>query len=533
MSRTSRTLLVSLVLCFGLGITALIVARPPRPLLRVLQSAVWNWWYGNPAPPSAGFTTVQVHATVAHQTVEGFGANVQPLVMDGRDMLTPSLRQRALDAAYRQVALSMGMVDQMLVEARDGHPQNDNDDPRNIEWTGFQTSAVDALIPKLLQMPVMARLDNYHLGQRINTRWASPWLAQLRETDYSRYLEEAAEQIVAGCLYWRERVGAVPRWLQVFNEPLSGNHELKGAATGDLVDIVANAGERLQQKGFGRVRFVVASEETEEKSYESAAAILADSRARRYVGAIGYHPYPYGSAYANIPRLLRTSALGRPDTARVEARRRLRELARAYGVPLWMSEVSAGGVDPRSYEDFLGRAIHIHDELVYADASAFFGMLTMWDVSQPLHDAITPIGVHEGTVVLVDSKSNSVDITGIGYAIGHYARWIRRGALRVEAVAGDALLKVAAFRDDERRTLTIVLINNAGSSRTVRVTVDGIRLAENVRGEQSTRAAYWVPMATFSPETASSFAVEMAATSVMTIAAGVDPSPESARKLAN
>ena len=44
-----------------------------------------------------------------------------------------------------------------------------------------------------------------------------------------------------------------------------------------------------------------------------------------------------------------------------------------------MTEVSHAEVDPRSFDHLRGRAIHIHDEMVYADASAFYGMNAMWD----------------------------------------------------------------------------------------------------------------------------------------------------------
>lgn len=72
-----------------------------------------------------------------------------------------------------------------------------------------------------------------------------------------------------------------------------------------------------------------------------------------------------------MPQILRASGSGRPDPASVEQRGRLRELGRKYGVPLWMTEVSHAEVDPRSFDHLRGRAIHIHDEMVYADASAF------------------------------------------------------------------------------------------------------------------------------------------------------------------
>jgi O-glycosyl hydrolase len=472
---------------------------------------------------SAGPTSVQVHAAIGHQTIEGFGALAATRVTDGRDTLTPVLRARAIDAVYAQVGITMGRIDAALLESPGGYDvrRNDNGDPNVIEWKGFQTGALDAVRPKLLDLIQKDRFTNYQLGQKINTRWASPWLAKLRATDYNRYLDEAAEQVAAACIYWRKTYGTVPAFLELFNEPLSGNHELNGASTRDLVDIVHRAGDRLKREGFGAVRFVVPSEETEEKSYESAAAILGDSRARAYVGAIGYHPYPYGSAYANIPTILKTSGKGHPDAVRVAARQRLRDLARQYHLPLWMTEVSNGGVDARSYDDFRGRAIHIHDELTYADASAYFGMNNMWDmVSQQNHFGSTAAFFREeGTIVLLENNTEKVHITGIGYAIGHYARWIRRGAVRVDAESADPLVQVTAFRDDASRKIVLVLINNAGDARGVRVTLDGIRIEGEITGEQSTPSAYWAVVPASLPPSPTSFDANLPPLSVTTLAA--------------
>jgi O-glycosyl hydrolase len=507
-----------LVATIALAAGAARIALNP-PAARVSQEA---------APPRSPRTWVEVNAGIEHQSIDGFGAIVRTLVMDGHDVLTPASRATALDAVYRQVGVTMGRIDPMLRESRGGfdQAQNDNADPDAIDWSGFQTAAVDAVEPKLLALPEMQGFDGYELGQMVNTRWASPWLAGLRATDYSRYVEEAAEQIVAACIHWRDRFGSIPRFLQPFNEPLSGNRELKNGSTRDLIDIVTRAGDRLTREGFTTVRFVVASEETDERSYESAAAILGDPRARSYVGAIGYHPYPYASAYANVPRLLQTSGAGRPDPDRVAARHRLRDLARKYGLPLWMTEVSNGGVDARSYDDFRARAIHIHDELTYADASAYFGMHNIWDLaSHREHFGRTDTFFREeGHIALLENPTGRVYLTGIGYAIGHYARWIRRGAIRIDATTGDALVQAIAFRDDGQRQLVLVLINNADTARHVSVKLDRIGLEGEIRGEESTPSGYWTKVPPFASQTATAFGVNLPALGVVTLAGRISDS---------
>ena len=98
--------------------------------------------------------------------------------------------------------------------------------------------------------------------------------------------------------------------MQLFNEPLSGNGELAGGSVPEIIDIVKRAGARLRAEGFATMKFVIPAEETEELSLEHATAVLADPVARPFVGAIAYHPYPYGSTYASVPNILATSGSG-------------------------------------------------------------------------------------------------------------------------------------------------------------------------------------------------------------------------------
>lgn len=137
--------------------------------------------------------------------------------------------------------------------------------------------------------------------------------------------------------------------------------------------------------------------------------------------------------YASVPRILQASGHGSPDADSVEQRRRLRDLCRQYRVPLWMTEVSHAEVDPRSFDHLRGRAIHIHDEMAYADDSALYGMNAMWDKNTHADHFAGRGGevpnsclTEEDTIALADNDTNSVLITGTGYAIGHYARWLKQ-----------------------------------------------------------------------------------------------------------
>jgi O-glycosyl hydrolase len=486
--------------------------------------------------------SVAVDATVHYQTMEGFGAKHESLVIDGiGDTLSGAQRRQAIDAIYQQVHLTTGDLDGgNLLESPGSYAQrrNDNDDPFAINWAGFQTFRADALKTKVLDLAQPVGFDDYVLTQRVNVRWDSPWLAGIRSADRDRYLNEAAEQVIAAEKYWRDTYGISTTYELLFNEPLSGNGELAGGTVGEVVDLVKRVGARLRAEGFPNVKFVVPNEETVTKSLQTATAILADPEARQFVGVIGYHPYPYGSTYASVAKILSTSGSGVPNAADIAARQQLRDLGARYGLPVWMTEVSHGDVDPRSFDALRARAVHIHDELEYANAAAYFAILNMWSTqAQQAHFGNQNLFApqNESTVVFIDSTANTVTISGMGYAIGHYARWIGQGAVRVQAGSSDALLLVSAFRDARQGRTVLVLINNAASERRVNVTLSGVTLGNALNGEQSTSAGAWQPLASFAPLSTTDFAVTVPARSVTTVS-GHDapdsmPTPSGAGRL--
>lgn len=458
--------------------------------------------------------------------MDGFGATTQPLVYGTRDDLTPSQRQRAVDAVYNQVRLTLGTTPTLL-ESPGGFDAraNSNADPQTINWSGFDSTLTRAAKEKVFDLAQPYGYDGYSLGNSINTRWASPWLAKIRTSNYELYLDYAARQVLANQLFWRDTYGIVPRYYMLFNEPLTGNGELAGATSRDIVDIVKRAGATLRAAGFADVKFIIPSEETEEASLRVALDVLQDPDARPYVGVIAYHTYPYGSVYSSVPKILATSGAGNPDPSRIAIRGHIRDAAAQYGVAVWMTEVSHGEVDARSYDGFRGRAIHIHDELSYANASAYFGMLSMWDLtSQKEHfNGDTNLLAEDSSIALIDNSSDTVSITGMGRAIGHYARWVPPGAVRVEGVSTDPLLLASAFRDAASGRMIVVIINNHAAACAVVVQMSGAAAGGDVSGEQSTPAAYWQALPTFTPTDPSRLDFVVPGLSVTTMAIPLAP----------
>ena len=454
------------------------------------------------ATPAAADVTVSIDATQQHQRWYGFGATTLPLVFNTKDNLDPAVRAEAIKVLYRDVRLTTGNLDVRPYESPPAalySPANDNDDPFAQSAAGFNWQQSENVKTKIVDLGTPFGLNAYYLEAAISTGFEMAWANALRTSNYQRFLDECAEHVVAGATHWRDAYGTTPELIMPFNEPESGNGELGTTDPQQLVDVVGRIGGRLAASGLAAMRMVVPNEETVSLSLAHARALLEDAKSAPFVGAIGYHPYPYGSTYASIPRILATSGAGMPDPGEVDTRGRLRDLAAVHKVMVFMTEVSHGEVEPRSYDAFRGRAIHIHDELVYADASAYFGMNAMWDTeTHAEHFAGRDPGFWsaemEGDVLKIDDAAKTVTITGMGRAIGQYARWIPRGAVRIDAKSDDALVQVVAFRTGERGVV-LVAINNATAPRPMVLALSGVSLTGSITGEQTTSASsYWAPL---------------------------------------
>lgn len=480
------------------------------------------WALASLASTASAQTRVAVDVSRTHQTMEGFGATTMSLAYAAVDNVPSALRTQAIDALYAQVRLNLGNVQVEPCEASPTNvfdPQNDNADPASTNATGFNwAQSVNA--HDLVVAPGMPLgFTDFWLGPVIQTGFALRWAPAIRSTDRSRYLAELAEHVLAVVTHWRDTYGITPRFVQLYNEPTSGNHEVVGADATELADTVAAVGARLAAGGFSSMRIIVPAEETEEISLANAMTIFANASAAPYVGAIGYHPYPYGSRYASVPNILASSGMGTPDAAEVLVRNELRDLGAAHGVPVFMLEVSHSELPFDDFRNVLGRAIHVHDELVYADAAAFFGMNAMWDtVSHMQHFAGRPdpgFWNETDTIVLIDVGASRVVISPMGRAIGHYARFLRRGAVRVDATSDDSRVLVTAFREPTLGRIVIVAINANSSPRDVSVTIGGATLGTTFQAELSTSAAPWAPIS--GSVAGGALGITLPASSVMTV----------------
>lgn len=480
-------------------------------------------------------TVLTVDASTAYQTLDGFGAtllsNQYGLISEydsvpdaqgrtgaTRDNLTTAQRTEAIEKAFNQVKINIGYAEQQIF-------QNDANNPDFRE--------LDFFFPNLITPALAYSLGTPILASSIDLRGGIPYLNSARTANYSNYLVLAGQYIVNFANRWRTNAGKAktdPLLIWLFNEPLNGNTELgAGGTVQEVIDLIKSCGNALVADGYTNAKFIVPNAASEATSLSLAQSIVADAQAKAFIYALGYHPYPYSQGYSLTSNILATSGAGNPESALITVRNQLRDLAAANGLKLWMSEVSNGHIDNNANTAFgtigalRARAINIHDDLLYANAGAWFPINLIWDeISSAAHfnDGGASFYQEGDAVILVDQRLPSgqqVLIGDSGYAIGHYARWVKPGAVRVNATSPDSLIQISAFKKNGKHSF--VLINNNSTSKTVRVQLSGAdTFTSTLEGESSYLTNRWQAIATPPITNGNSFVVTLPPNSVTSVA---------------
>src|SRR5262249_10454360 len=151
-----------------------------------------------------------------------------------------SFRNAAIQRAFGDIGVSLGLLNIGVVETpanaadRFGQRANDNGDPFVVDPAGFNFTDSDLLRTKVLTPAAAYGFDDLTLGPFLNVRYTLDWLQPIRGADYSRYLDEAAENVLAVLQHWRDAYGLTPQLIQLFNEPTSGNTELASGSTQEV-----------------------------------------------------------------------------------------------------------------------------------------------------------------------------------------------------------------------------------------------------------------------------------------------------------
>jgi glucosylceramidase len=132
-------------------------------------------------------------------------------------------------------------------------------------------------------------------------------------------------------------------------------------------------------------------------------------------------------------------------------------MSEAYGLPAWMTEYSNVDRSYGTYEEAMALAQHLHYNLANG-VSAYL----IWNLYYPW-------SVGEALVHIDPNGGSAYTITPKYYTAKQYMRFVRPGAVRIEAGSDDPDVLVTAYLHDTEQTLVVVAINTAAEARTLAV----------------------------------------------------------------
>lgn len=422
-------------------------------------------------PATAGPITVgaaRIDLGARRQTIDGFGISTRvwtdPHLSNARRSVVPdAVQKEILDLLFDDLGITRvrPIIDAGIERV------NDNSDPNVFAAGGFDFSGkrTDEHVALVGQM-----------RDRGATVWfpsmlqPEPWMSEHTPLEY-------VERVMAQLLRW-DQLGALPPLVSPVNEPTL---PIAGAfSTSWFVEVVRSLGRRIKEAGLP-TRIMIPDELDPSAAFAKSTAVLADSEARTYIAALGYHLY--GGDRADIARL---AALG----------------AR-YRLPVWMTEYSRA--EWVAFPAVLEWATMTHDLLTEGAVSAvdymwgFFG-------AQELGHTLVSIEFSDGTY-----RSHSP--TAAYWVTGQWSKFVRPGFVRVDATTNTGQL--TAFVDPGGDKLVIVAVNRSAESSRVAIELAGGRVGGDIRAVRSSATERWMEL-TKPPRQNTSFTAELSAGSVTT-----------------
>jgi hypothetical protein len=404
-------------------------------------------------PTPGAVVRLEIDGTHRYQTFLGFGAALEPWELKGsyhRD--SPALPEVLSGSDQDKQAIARLLFSDLGIHHARLFLGGYESSKGNFDWGAIRphTDFVRLAKPNGLQMWwATFTIDNGPLQQ---------WLRMPGSTcvlDPAR-VDDDVDWLLAAALHFRD-LGIPLPYLAINNEPDFGwcQQHPPGPkiAIDDYVRIAGRLGQRLRAEHLD-TQLVVSDGLNPQASLAYMQAVLADPSARPYVGALAYHSY--ADAYPDPAAILQTSAEGNPTHTAMAIRAQVWDLAQQYHLPVWMSEVCVCA-PPRPLSDFeLGRARlnHVYDELTIGNVSVFDAMnLFLFD--RP--------GVRDELVHVYFRPDGSLEryaIAPYGYLLGHYAKYILAGSVRLDVASSDPRVRLVAFRRPDGGLVLVGLNNN-------------------------------------------------------------------------
>lgn len=389
---------------------------------------------------TVGAATITVDPQTRHQTIDGFGGF-------GGVVAEYASEAQYTDAWVDLVVRDLGLsIHRYFLNPVDLEPTNDNTNPLVTDLTKYNTAGRLGG-----QIPLLSRLKNAGVDKFFFSILSPPyWMKQgpynewcygggdcsccggnLRTDMYSEFAEFCAAYVRLA----KQQAGVDLYALSVQNEPrFSEPYPACVYSANTFRDMVKAVGARLQSEGLGATRLMIA-EDLLNSFGTLEGAVMSDSAARKYVGVFGTHTYSDG---VNPTQTSEAARLWSAAQRKVSA----------TGLGLWMTETS--GYE-NSWNGAFTLALGIYAALQYGKASGW---------------------VYYRLGGSSDGLTENGQPTWLYYSSKQYYRYVRPGAVRIEARSDDSAVLAQVFVHPADSTATVVLFNQSQSA--VSVTLNAI-----------------------------------------------------------
>jgi len=245
----------------------------------------------------------------------------------------------------------------------------------------------------------------------------------------------------------------IPVWgVTVQNEPMAAQtwESMLFTAEEERDFLKGHLGPVLEAAGLGAKKIIVWDHNRDLMTHR-AAVIFEDPEASRYAWGLGFHWYE-------------TWRGGEPMHANVEAVRRAWPEKH-----LLLTEATIEKFDPRQLQNW-AHAEKYGSSLI-RDFNAGAEGWTDWNILLDERGGPNHVGNFCFAAVHADTRTGSLVYTPSFWVLGHFSKFVRPGARRVEATSSHSSLQATAFRNEDGR-LAVVVMNATDRAITYRVFVD-------------------------------------------------------------
>ncbi|KAK7085855.1 hypothetical protein SK128_008436 [Halocaridina rubra] len=318
--------------------------------------------------------------------------------------------------------------------------------------------------------------------------YASPWSAppwMKTNNDYSGFgqlLEEMYQPWANYFVKFLESYASqnISMWgLTAQNEPVDGyvpgfNFNCMGwTAEQQRKWIAENLGPALEASGFGDVILMIMDDQRYELPHW-AEVVLNDSVAEQYVDGIALHWY--GNPLSNPDRLNQTHDLF-PTRFILGT-----EACAGFGGDLVEESVHLG-----SWERLESYA---HDIIV--DINHWVTGWTDWNLALDMQGGPNWANMSADSPIIVNAVSDEFYKNPMFYAMGHFSKFVKEGAVRLDLSSNDSHnLDATAFQNEDGSTV-IVILNRAEAEYEVRIDVSVRGTMTLMVGPRSLQSAIFI-----------------------------------------